>query len=97
MVNLVQPGSIFNYSVSFLVNIDPRISNEEITEKGAEIIGRHVLILVLQYRGTSIFTRKTKTDKYFLGYEGRGAVYQLIAEEYEKIADKLPDEFKTSL
>lgn len=94
ILNPIHTESIFNYSTSFIINIDPKISNESIGEILPKIIGKHAIILKLRYKGTSIFSWKESKMKYFLGYEGYGAVYQLTEEEYREIEEKLPQDFK---
>jgi hypothetical protein len=48
----------------------------------------------LKYKGSSIFSRKETAEKYFLGYEGYGAVYQLTEDENKEIEGELPQDFK---
>jgi len=93
ILNPIHTGSIFNYNISLIVNIEPEIPNEIIGDILPRIVGKHALILRLKYKGTSIFSRKEVTIKYFLGYEGYGAVYQLTEDEYREIKRKLPQEF----
>lgn len=94
ILNPIHPESVFNYSTSFIMNVDPQIPNERIGDILPTIAGKHAIILKLKYKGSSIFSRKETTVKYFLGYEGYGAVYQLTEDEYREIEGVLPQEFK---
>jgi len=94
ILNPIHTESIFNYNTSFIINIDPQIPNEKIGDILPRIVGKHALILKLKYKGTSVFSRKEIPLKYFLGYEGYGAVYQLTEDEYREIEGELPQEFK---
>ena len=94
ILNPIHTESVFNYSISFIINIDPQIPNERIGDILPTIAGKHAIILKLKYKGSSIFSRKETTVKYFLGYEGHGAVYQLTEDEYREIEDELPQDFR---
>ena len=93
ILNPIHAESIFNYPFSFTILIDPQISDEKIGNILPKIVGKHAIILKLKYKGCSIFSRK-ETIRYFLGYEGYGAVYQLTEDEYKEIEEKLPQEFR---
>jgi hypothetical protein len=77
ILNPIHPESIFNYSISFTVNIDLNIPDEKIIEILPTIIGKRAIILKLKYKGILIFSKKETEVKYFLGYMGYGSVYQL--------------------
>ncbi len=94
ILNPIHTESIFNYNTSFIINIDPQIPNEKIGDILPRIVGKHALILELKYKGTSDFSKKEIPIKYFLGYKGYGAVYQLTKDEYREIEGELPQEFK---
>ncbi len=94
ILNPIHTESVFNYSVSFIINIDPQIPNERIGYILPTITVKHGIILKLKYKGSSIFSMKEIPVKYFLGYEGYGAVYQLTEEEYKEIEGELPQDFK---
>lgn len=94
ILNPIHTESVFNYPASFIINIDPQIPNERIGDILPTIAGKHAIILKLKYKGTSIFSRKETEMKYFLGYEGYGAVYQLTEDEYREIEGELPQDFK---
>ena len=94
ILNPIHTESVFNYSISFIINIDPQIPNERIGDILPTIAGKHAIILKLKYKGVSIFSRKETSMKYFLGYEGYGAVYQLTEDEYREIEGKLPQDFR---
>jgi len=94
ILNPIHTESIFNYSVSFIINIDPQIPDERIGDILPTIVGKQAIILKLKYKGSSIFSRKETSVKYFLGYEGYGAVYQLTEDEYREIEGELPQEFR---
>lgn len=94
ILNPIHTQSIFNYSISFQINIDPQIPNERIGDILPTIVGKHALILKLRYKGTSIFSMKEIPIKYFLGYKGYGAVYQLTEDEYREIEGELPQDFR---
>jgi len=96
ILNPIHPESVFNYSISFIMNVDPQIPNERIGDILPTIAGKHAIILKLKYKGSSIFSRQETTVKYFLGYEGYGAVYQLTEDEYREIKGNLPQEFKAN-
>lgn len=94
ILNPIHTESVFNYSVSFIINIDPQIPNERIGDILPTIAGKHAIVLKLKYKGSSIFSRKEIPVKYFLGYEGHGAVYQLTEDEYKEIEGELPQDFR---
>jgi hypothetical protein len=94
ILNPIHAESIFNYPFSFTILIDPQIPDEKIGDILPQIVGKHAIILKLKHKGCSIFSRKETTIRYFLGYEGYGAVYQLTEDEYKEIEEKLPQEFR---
>jgi len=94
ILNPIHTESVFNYSISFMINIDPQIPNEKIGDILPTIVGKHAIILKLKYKGASIFSRKETVVKYFLGYEGYGAIYQLTEDEYREIEGELPEDFR---
>jgi hypothetical protein len=94
ILNPIHTESVFNYSIPFTVDIEPQIPNEKIGDILPTIAGKHAIILMLKYRGRSIFSRKETAVKYFLGYEGHGAVYQLTEDEYREIEAALPQDFR---
>jgi len=94
ILNPIHGGAIFNHSLSFGMPIAPEIPDEAIGDILPKIIGKHAIILRLKFKGSSIFSRKEIVEKYYLGYEGFGAVYQLTMDEYEKIETVLPQEFQ---
>jgi hypothetical protein len=94
ILNPIHGGGVFNYSSTFHINIDSGISNQEIGNILPRVVGKHAIVLRLRYQSDSVFSKSIKTEKYFLGYEGYGAVYQLTEEEYDQIKDVLPVEFK---
>jgi hypothetical protein len=94
VANKIHGGSIFNYNNSLEISLSPDVSDEEIPHLLPRFAGKHALIIRLTYQGDSLFSRKEKCEKYFLGYEGRGGVYQLTMEEYEDMESGLPSEFK---
>jgi hypothetical protein len=94
ILNPIHTESIFNYSISFIINIDPQIPTERIGYILPTIAGKHAIILKLKYKGSSIFSRKETSVKYFLGYEGRGEAYLLTEDEYKEIEDALPQDFR---
>jgi hypothetical protein len=94
ILNPIYTESIFNYPVSFIINIDPQIPDERIGDILPTIVGKHAIILKLKYKGSSIFSIKETLVKYFLGYEGYGAVYQLSEDEYREIEGEIPQEFR---
>jgi len=94
ILNPIHPEAIFNYGISFLININPEITNEEVGRILPSRIGKHAIILTLKYKGTSVFSKKEIIEKYFLGYQGFGAVYQLEEQEYKGIEQILPKEFR---
>lgn len=94
ILNPIHAESVFNYQISFTINIDPQIPTEKIGEILPAILGKHAIILRLKYRGTSVFSRKEISLKYFLGYEGYGQPYYLTRDEYREIEKELPQEFR---
>lgn len=94
ILNPIHTESVFNYSISFIINIDPQTPNERIGDILPTIAGKHAIILKLKFKGSSIFSRKETPVKYFLGYEGYGAVYQLTEDEYREIEGELPQDFR---
>ena len=64
ILNPIHTESVFNYSTSFIINIDPEIPNERIGDILPTIVGKHAIIIELKYKGTSIFSRKETTIKY---------------------------------
>lgn len=94
ILNPIHTESVFNYSGSFMIHIDPQIPDQALRNTLPKIVGKHALILKLKYKGISFFSRKEISMKYFLGYEGYGAVYQLTEEEYREIEGELPSDFK---
>ena len=94
ILNPIHSEAIFNYATSFLLEIDPTISNETIGNVLPRVIGKHALILKLTYNGTSIFSKRINEVKYYLIYEGYGAVSQMSEEEYKEIETVLPNEFR---
>lgn len=94
ILNPIHSESVFNYPISFLIHIDPQIPNEKIGDILPTIAGKHAIILKLKYKGSSIFSREETSEKYFLGYIGYGAVYQLSEDEYKEIENELPQDFR---
>jgi hypothetical protein len=76
------------------ITINPNISDEDLPDLLPNLVEKHALVIRLAYKGDSLFSRREKCEKYFLGYEGRGAVYQLTMEEYEDMEAELPTKFK---
>ncbi|MEW6675545.1 MAG: hypothetical protein AB1348_06040 [Nitrospirota bacterium] len=64
ILNPIHTESIFNYSTSFIIDIDPQIPNEALGNVLPTIVGKHAIILKLKYKGTSVFSRKEMTIKY---------------------------------
>jgi hypothetical protein len=93
--NLLHPRSIFNYNSSMLLDVNPDVSDEELERRLPALTGRHAFVVCVTYRTQSLFSWKEKTDKYFLGYEGRGAVYQLTQEEYDTMESHIPRDFRS--
>lgn len=94
VVNRIHGDSIFNYNSSLSITIKSNISDEDFPDLLSNLVEKHALVIRLAYKGDSLFSRREKCEKYFLGYEGRGAVYQLTMEEYEDMEAELPTEFK---
>lgn len=93
ILNPIHADSMFNYSNSFSISIDPQIPDDKVGEVLPNIVGSHAMIIFLKYKGKSIFS-KEQVQKFFIGYEGKGAVYQLTEDEYKMIEGTLPQEFK---
>ncbi|MBC8183699.1 hypothetical protein H8E88_21610 [candidate division KSB1 bacterium] len=94
VVNDIYPESIFNYSNSFSMNIKQDISNEQLSSKLPTLVGKHCMIMSVDYKVKSIFSIGTKSLKSYFGYVGKGAVYQLTIDDYKEMSNNLPNEFK---
>lgn len=94
VVNDIYPESVFNYSTSFVLQVSPEVSDEQLSEQLPKLAGDHSLILIVQYEVKSLFSFGTRTLKSFFGYDGHGAVYQLTIDQYRDMEGTIPDEFK---
>jgi len=59
--------------------------------KRPEWVGHHAIIFRIKFTGS--ISGKNEI-KYFLGYKGKSAVYQLTDQEYNEMERYLPDDFK---
>lgn len=93
ILNPIHGGTIFNYSTTLSTTIDPKTLNKAIGVIMPKVVGKHALILTLEYKGQSFFSRSVKQDKYYLGYKGLAGVYQLTEQEYDEMKGDLPSDF----
>lgn len=94
VVNPMHSESVFTYRAALTRDINPEIPDKEIRKFLLENVGRQVLILKLEHKGTSLFSFKQMVTKYFLGYEPRAGYYQLNRDEYEEIGALVPISFR---
>ncbi len=99
IINVIHSEAIFNHPVNFkVIDIDHKIPDKLIGEYLQTIfekqLGKFAIIFKLKYKGTLVFSAKELQELYFIGYKGRGAVYQITDNEYKEMEAKLPEDFK---
>lgn len=92
LVNAIHPEAEFNHpAILYLNDIDSNLTDAQIDALLPEWIGRHAIIFRIKFAGG--ISGKNEI-KYFLGYKGKSAVYQLADQEYIEMEPYLPDGFK---
>lgn len=92
LVNAIHPEAEFNHPAILNLNdIDGNLTDAQIEALLPEWIGHHAIIFRIKFTGS--ISGKNEI-KYFLGYRGKSAVYQLADQEYIEMEPYLPDGFK---
>ncbi|MBC2705264.1 hypothetical protein [Desulfobacula sp.] len=99
IINIIHSEAIFNHPVNVkLAGMDPTIIDKDIGKyleiNYEKLFGRFAIIFKLKYKGTLNFSSKEAKDLFFVGYKGRGSIYQIADREYKKMESKLSEDFK---
>jgi len=87
MENPLFSESTFNFPATFIVPVNPQITNATLERTLPRIIGKNAIIIALKESG--------KWTRFYTVYHGTGTLSQMNREEYDGIKERLPEEFKT--
>lgn len=96
MLNPLPVGQVYLHGSRINIPINPNLSDNELKEQLPTLAGKHVIIMTLKYKGTSIFAKKTKV-KFYSVYHGTEVLSHLTEEEYRQVEHKLPKDFRLDL
>ena len=99
IINVIHSEAIFNHPINIkLAGMAPKIPDKDIGKylqiNFEELFGKFAMIFKLKYKGTLSFSSKGAKDLFFVGYKGRGSIYQITDREYKKMEAKLSEDFK---
>jgi hypothetical protein len=93
MLSQMHSESSFIYRPQLVGNISSELKDKLITDAMLpQLVGRHVIIIIIDFEGDSIFSLKKRTVDYYFEYAGDRLVL-LTEDNYKKIKDKIPAYF----
>lgn len=96
VLNPIGPNCKFSYLAPYKLTTKEEIADPKAFLKNLPATGAKQCVVVrVVYKETTLFSSKSRVVKYFLLYDG--ATLNLLEEEqYKKIANYLPEEYKLS-
>lgn len=92
VINKMHSGTTYNYQHSYKINVNPKLSKEELEKVLPDIVGMNAIVLLIRYKRE--YTGEEVENKYFFAYMGTHELFLLQEAQYEQIKDVLPSEFK---